>query len=97
MTAADVDTVLHRERLARPRPMAHARDLPDGAMAAADGQAWLKRGDRLRLWTPAGYGEARALPPGPVEVLTPAATLAAFRAGYATQIHPSAGCGPAEQ
>ncbi len=94
-TALDMDAVLHRERLARPRARARAADLPDAAMVALDGQAWLKLRDRLRVWTPGGYGASRSLPEGEVEVLTPVATLAVLRAGYPAQMDASAGAAPA--
>ena len=89
--AADLDAVLHAERLVRPRAGARAGDLPDAAMVAIDGQAWLKLGDRLLAWTPGGYGPSRALPEGEVEVLTPAAILAVLHAGYVAQVDASAG------
>ena len=94
-TALDMDTVLHRERLARPRARARAADLPEAAMVAIDGQAWLKLGDRLMAWTPGGYGAVLPLPAGEVEVLTPAATLAVLRAGYLAQVDGSAGAATA--
>ena len=94
-TALDMDAVLHAERLARPRARARAAELPDTAMVAIDGQAWLKLGDRLMAWAPGGYGAGRPLPEGEVEVLTPAAILAVLRAGYPAQVDASAGATPA--
>jgi hypothetical protein len=88
-TAADMDQILHRERIG-PRQGACPSDLPDGAMVALDGQAWLKRGAQLRLWTPGGYAGARSLPTEPVEVLTPPTTLAILAAGVPVQIAASA-------
>lgn len=89
-TAADLDAILHRERTG-PRAQARPADLPDGAMVAEAGQAWLKAGAALRLWTPAGYAEARALPQAAMDVLTPATTVALLRAGLPVQIDASAG------
>lgn len=84
-TAADMDAILHRERTG-PRRQARAADLPDGAMAAIEGRAWLKRADQLHLWTPAGYTATRVLPHTPAEVLTPPTTLAILAAGMPIQM-----------
>ncbi len=89
-TAADLDAILHRERTG-PRVRARPADLPDGAMVAdAVGQAWLKHGPHLRLWTPGGYAESRLLPAATLEVLTPPTTVTLFRAGLPVETHPSA-------
>jgi len=88
-TAADMDRILHQQRTERPRPMANASDLPDGAMAAFEGKPWLKLGYHLHLWTPGGYADRMALPGQDIEILTPAATLAVLRAGYRPQMGPS--------
>jgi len=85
-TAMEMDAVLHRERLARPRVTARAVDLPDGSMLVLDTQAWLKRDGRLWLWGPGGYQADRPLPADAVEVLTPGATLAVLAAGYAAHM-----------
>lgn len=88
-SAADMDRVLHQERTASSRPRAHAVDLPDAAMVAMDGVAWLKLGDDLWSWTPSGYGTNRTLPDVELDVLTPASTLSVLRAGYVAQVHSS--------
>jgi hypothetical protein len=89
-TAGQMDAVLHAQRTAPVRDRALAADLPDGAMAAIDGRAFLKLGATLRAWTPGGYGAAQFPPQGEVEVLTPAAILAVLRAGLPVQVDGSA-------
>ena len=91
--AAQMDAILHAERTAAVRARARASSLPDGAMAAIGGQAFLKRGGALSPWTPGGYGAPVPLPAGEVEVLTPPTILALLRAGLPVQFHPSARAG----
>lgn len=90
-----LDQRLHAERLDGKAKRLHPRrlgDVPDGAMVALEGDAWLIWRGALRRWTPGGYGAARdEAPAATVQVLTPPATLLAFAAGYAPQVHPSAG------
>lgn len=91
--AGEMDRVLHAERLDGRRRRIHIRecaDLPDGAFVSRDGAAWLVRGTMLLRYAPGGYGAATERPAGAAEVLTPPATLRAFRAGYAPLLHPSA-------
>jgi hypothetical protein len=66
--------------------------LPDGTFVrlADDDHAWVVLGPRLLRWSHEGYDLARKRPSGEVEVLTPKATVAAFRAGYRPMLHPSA-------
>jgi hypothetical protein len=97
-TADEIDRRLHAERLAPDRSqrsfLAALDELPDGVFvnAAAWGeQAYLVWGDRLLAWTPGGYGERRRRPKREgVKVLTPPSTVAAIRAGYVPEVHPSA-------
>jgi hypothetical protein len=92
--AAEMDAVLHRERLAgrdkRLHPWASSpADLPDGAMVAADHTAFLALGGRLLQWSPAGYTESRwSL--RDLHLLTPPSTVRALAAGYRARIHASA-------
>jgi len=66
-------------------------DLPDGTFVLLDGAPAVVVGDRLAEWTPAGYATRRGRPPqGLATVVTPPATVAAFRAGYTPQIDDSA-------
>ncbi len=92
--AADMDKVLHAERLdgrgkrRHPRAMA---DLPDGAMIVWDNTAAAVRGGVLLRWPPAGYVfPARRPRSGAVDVLTPPAILGALGAGYSPRWHASA-------
>jgi hypothetical protein len=97
-TADEIDRRLHAQRLApdRSKPtFATALDeLPDGVFVTSGAfgkQVYLVCGDRLLAWTPGGYGEGRPRRKGDqVNVLTPRSTVAAIRAGYVPEIHPSA-------
>lgn len=89
-----MDRRLHAERLdgtAKRAAQMRLGDLPDGAMAVADGAAWLLWRGALRRWTAGGYRDCRTADPADVvQALTPALTMAAMRAGYPTQVHASA-------
>ena len=86
--------VLHAERLSGRGKRLHpieggVADLPNGAMIAGGGHAFLiARGEAFR-WSPAGYAPAAA--PPDARLLTPPSTLAAIRAGYRPVLHPSVG------
>ena len=92
--AADMDRVLHRERLNGRAKRIHRRlidDLPDGAVVSIEGNAWAIRGASLLRWTPSGYAARRRRPKKIlVDVLTPPAILRVLAAGYSPQWHPSA-------
>ena len=92
--AAEMDVVLHAERLQGRDKRLHRRNidqLPDGAFAAFDGAAFAIRGDKLLHWTSEGY---RARKPRPrriaADVLTPPTILEVLSAGYDPRWHPSA-------
>lgn len=91
--AAAMDDTLHRERLDGKSKRLHRREidtLPDGAMIAFDGAAFVVRGTRLLRWTPSGYAKARPRPRGShVDVLTPPSIVAVLARGYAPLWHPS--------
>jgi hypothetical protein len=91
---AAIDARLHADRLlapGQPRTWTDAcGGLPTGTVVRHDGVARLVHGDRLLTWTPGGYREPVEYGPGPVEVLTPRATVATLAAGYRPVIHPSA-------
>jgi hypothetical protein len=92
--AAEMNVILHAERLDRRTKRRHRRridDLPDGALVALEDSAWAVRGGSLLRWTPAGY-DARMRRPKKitVDVLTPPAILGVLAAGYRPQWHPSA-------
>ena len=92
--APAMDEVLHAERLDGKVKRTHRRKadaLTDGAMITLGDNAFAVRGNRLLLWTPAGYGEARPRPLGTqVDVLTPPSILAVLERGYRPLWHPSA-------
>lgn len=94
--AAEMDRVLHAERLAgRAKRIHRPRKLPDGAvviLADAPQSAFAVRGDALLRWTPAGYAGARKRADASIAgLLTPPGIVAVLAAGYAPQWHPSAG------
>lgn len=92
--AADIDTVLHAERLDGRGKRRHRRsiaELPDGAVVLFDNNAAAVRGGVLLRWTPEGYVfPARRPGGGEVDVLTPPAILGALGAGYSPRWHASA-------
>lgn len=98
-TAGEIDDRLHSERVGagsmKVRFEADFDGLPDGVsvtVAGDDATAYLVWRAELLAWSPGGYGRRRPRPAtGPVSVLTPLSTAAAIRAGYAPQVHPSAG------
>jgi len=86
-----IDAVLHRERLDHGRKRLHplpADALPDGTMVEAGDQSFLIAQGRALPWSPAGYGEARAVPADAM-LLTPPSTVRALQAGYEIVLHPS--------
>lgn len=100
LRADQMDAVLHTDRLAqdgrlKPRMqqrtyLEEIRRLPDGAMIAADGAAWLIWDDALYQWTPNGYATRRPRPQeAQVTVLTPHALVGVLQAGYRVMVHPS--------
>ncbi len=92
-TAADMDAVLHAERVShhgakRVHPMSLA-DVPDGAMiSVADvvGLWWI---GRLWPWQPGGYGAPSQIESEACESLTPPSVLAVLGAGYRPVLHSS--------
>jgi hypothetical protein len=92
--AAEMDAILHAERLEGRDKRTHRRkiaDLPDGAMIATGGAAYAVRGEALLRWSAHGYATPVARPRN-VEavVLTPPAMVAILGAGYSPQWHESA-------
>jgi hypothetical protein len=92
--AAEMDRVLHRERLHGRAKRRHRRSidgLPDGVFIALDGATFALRGAALLRWTPQGY-DARMPRPrgGMVDVLTPPAIIAVLSAGYRPRWHAGA-------
>jgi hypothetical protein len=97
--AAEMDAILHRERVDRlRRQITHAMPpagAPDGTVIRVDGVIGLLLGGRLRPWSFQGYGPPMPMPvpSGGVEVLTPPSIVAAIAAGYRPLVHPTAGEG----
>jgi len=94
LRAADIDTVLHRERLEGSRKRLHVLplpllQLPDGAMIRASEESFLIAGGRALRWSPAGYFQVQGAITE-AKMLTPPSTLRAFSAGYRAVLHPSA-------
>ena len=92
--AAEIDSVLHRERLEghakrlHPLPMPWQR-LPDGAMLREASDSSLVLQGRALHWSPAGYRGSRTVLEDAV-LLTPPSTLRALSAGYRPVLHPTA-------
>lgn len=95
-TMANMDAVLHSERITRGgtqrRWEVRLSELPDGAMVLIDdpGAALLLQQGSLYLWSSAGYVERIPVPSGrTVTVLTPASVTRVLAAGYRPIVHPS--------
>lgn len=92
--AAEMDAILHQERLDGREKRTHRRpiaDLPDGSMIAVAGIAHAVRGDALLRWSPHGYAKpVPRLANVEVDVLTPLAIVAVLGAGYAPCWHDGA-------
>jgi hypothetical protein len=92
--AAQMDRVLHAERLEGRGKRRHALTapaalLPDGAMVTDGAQAFLVRSAGLMRWTPSGYESASCVPED-LALLTPPSIVRALAAGYRPILHPSA-------
>ena len=86
--AFEIDRALEDERQG-PKPETNLALLPDGAMVALDGAAWLVWRGALRRWSFAGYGAARPIE-GRGLLLTPKSTVGALGRGYLPAVHASA-------
>lgn len=94
VTAPEIDAVLDRERRDGRAKRMHAidgaiGDLPDGAMLAANGEAYLIARQRVLQWSFAGYRAVDVTLNGAL-LLTPPSTVNALRAGYRPVLHASA-------
>ncbi len=93
-SAADMDAVLHRERMERGRKRIHVIpgplcDLPDGAVIAASGSAFtIASGQQAFRWTEHGYEAPRKLRRAD-GMLTPPSSFMALCAGYRPILHPA--------
>jgi hypothetical protein len=84
-SAAEMDFVLHRERLAHfagRYEEASLAELPDGTMVERAGRPYAARGRQLLPWSFLGYGVPEARSGERVRVLTPPSSVAALAAGY---------------
>jgi hypothetical protein len=96
LSAEEIDRVLHAERLdaggGKRTYVAVLSSLPDGTMVEHAGGPHLLRDGRLSPWSFSGYGPAVDAPlETEVAVLTPRSIVLAIRAGFAPQVHESAG------
>lgn len=64
-----------------------AEELPDGAVVAAAGEAYMIARGRAFRWTARGYETAVKIPRADC-LLTPPSTLGAISAGYRPVLHP---------
>ena len=92
-SAAAIDAVLHRERMADGRKRIHALPgplpgLPDGAVVVAAGAAYTIAAGQAFRWTEEGYELAQSIHHTD-GLLTPLSTFAALRAGYRPVLHPA--------
>jgi len=86
-SAYEIDRALEDERQG-PKPETNVALLPDGAMVARDGAAWLVWRGALRQWSFAGYGEEQPAQ-GRAALLTPKTTVGALGRGYEPIAHPT--------
>jgi hypothetical protein len=92
-SAEAMNTILHHERLERARKRIHPipgslAELPDGAMVAAAGAAFMLRSGLAYRWTNDGYAPPERLHHAD-GLLTPPSTLMVLGAGYRPALHPS--------
>ena len=101
MRADDMDMRLHGERCISGGPQAaitgnEAETMPAGAMFALGHTCFAVGQDGLLQWSFDGYrrledaGHKNVYTSGTLTLLTPPSTVAALRAGYRAQLHPSA-------
>ena len=87
--ATEIDGALHKARLG-PRIWRDCTTLPNGTFVRVADQCFLLLGPDMLHYNPSGYGPQSARVTYPVEVLTPAPTVAVLQAGYRPVLHPSA-------
>ena len=88
--AAEMDRILHAERLAPPRAVAFAT-LPAGAIFSDAGSFYLRTAAGAMRWSFAGYAPARSFDPREiVAAVTVPSVRAVLAAGYRPRLHPSA-------
>ncbi|QFT92710.1 hypothetical protein FIU86_07635 [Roseovarius sp. THAF9] len=93
-TLAEMDRLMHRDRVTRTRRQvrhtAALETLPDGAFILHNDAPHLVWGDRLLRYTPGGYTAALPRGTGIATVLTPASTVATLATGYRPVPHHTA-------
>jgi hypothetical protein len=89
VNADAMDVRLHTDRTG-PRLRRPVDSLPTGAFVLDRGRPWLVLDGALAGWDAGGYSGRRAPGRKPVEVVTPACSVAVLEAGYAPALHPSA-------
>ncbi|QFT99530.1 hypothetical protein FIU85_19600 [Roseovarius sp. THAF8] len=93
-TLAEIDRLMHRDRVTRRREQVRytgaLETLPDGAFILHEDAPHLVWGGRLLRYAPGGYTAALPRSTGPATVLTPASIVATLAAGYRPVPHPSA-------
>jgi hypothetical protein len=92
-----MDATLHAERrIRRFVKRTHVADmdgLPNGTYISLDDCAWLVLDDAVVAWSADSYTQRARRPRGnAVTVLTPPSLVAALRAGYTADVHPTASC-----
>ena len=92
-SAPGIDAILHRQRHAAGAALpaldaAAIRALPDGAMVEAGKTILALHAGRAWPWGFGGYGRSQTLPSA-ARLITPAATVAALKAGFRPVRHPS--------
>jgi hypothetical protein len=95
MMVAEMDAVLHRERLASggaAAPVLTAAEiaaLPDGSMVAVERKPFAVMGGQLLPWTFGGYGVAERLAHRRATLVTPHSVITVLRQGYEPIWHQS--------
>jgi len=92
-SAAQIDIVLHAERLRGAEKKIHAlrvapRLLPDGVTVVLSGEPYVMAHGQAFRWTAEGYETPRILERAD-GLLTPPSTVAALRAGFRCVFHPT--------
>jgi hypothetical protein len=92
-SAADMDAVLHRERMEHGHKLLHpipepVSGLPDGTVIAASGSAFTIAGGHACRWTEQGYEAPQEIDHAD-GLLTPPSTFMALRFGYRPVLHPT--------
>jgi hypothetical protein len=90
--AADLDRLLHAERLQQRFFPAPLEGLPDGAFVLEDDAPFLVHGHELLRWGPGGYTERRSRRRGETTLITPPTSVRVLASGWSGSeplIHPS--------